>query len=456
MASKIPKYKQKADDDERRTIDPRWHTEASLAWKCYDWQRPAYDLLPQYGALRSSDQREFVLLAHRDFGKSHILCTKVLETAKNNEGLSINIFAGTAKQARAIFSPKFSKIAADAPTEFMPKYSTADEFYSMNKCSISVIGGTTGTADNQRGRDYDFAVFDEPMMIPEIEYLYTSVVLPRILTGTGVAVWISSAPKTPAHFFAKKIERARKANYLHTFTIRENPRFTADDVKRIADEMGGEDSTTFRREMMCEVMTDENVAVFPELIKNKTYLSPQTVDEMALHDLPLYCALSYSDTGKKSLISFNVAEEKVIIRSCLEVNNIPPHILSRILREDGYLTFGKKYSAILSNLKEKDARSLSRVLSLPIFPTDTPDNIDRVKFARSLLSSGRVIFSENTTALRENLSDAIYDDAKRDFLPNLFSLTTAFTVLAERHPMATSQDMGVRKRLPTDGSEYFF
>lgn len=407
-----------------------------------------------YGELKNKDHREFVLLAHRDAGKSHMLTTKVLETVKNNKNLSINIFSGTGKQARAIFNTKLAKISADAPKEFVPKYLSAEEAYIVNDCNIALNGGTTGTADNQRGRDYDLCLLDEAMAIPEIEYLYKSVILPRILTGTGLCIWLSSAPKTPAHFFAKKIAEARKSGFLREFTLADNPRFDKDDFKRIADGFGGEDSTTFRREMMCEIITDEDAAVIPELIKDKG-LTPTlpALTPADIGDNPIYAALAYHDIGESSIISFTILENRIHIIGESSTKNISARILEDLLIRHPVESFGKRYSMVLSNLSKKDALALSRVTNVAVYSTDYPDAIDRVKFARTALNAKRVIFngSPNTA---QNLSDAIYNDAKNDLFEGLFSLTEAFTVLCERFGSSANHDVYRRQRFNT-GADYF-
>lgn len=439
-------------EDDKRVVDPRWLSSETLEWKCYDWQLPLYRSLPTYGTLTNREHREFILLAHRDTGKSHMTCTKVLETVKNHKGLSVNIFSGTGKQAKAIFSPKFSKLSSDAPREFVPKYSTADECYSVNDCSITIIGGTTGTADNQRGRDFDFTLIDEPIVINELEYLYTSVILPRILTGTGTCIWLSSAPKTPAHFFAKKIEQAKKEGYIKIFTLADNPRFSADDVKRIADAMGGEESTAFRREMMCEIITDENYAVFPELINNQKLLEHVGSDPITLSELPIYCALAYHDIGTSSALVFTRVEGRVVILEEHEFKNVNPRQLSEFLLRRTHERFGRPFATILSNLTDKDALALSRVTGASIYPTDYPRTVDRVKFAKVLMEPGSVLYRD-TRRLTKNLSDAIYNDARSDFLEGLFAPTEAFTVLAERFSSIPNQ-VGYRHSIAT-GAEFF-
>lgn len=206
--------------------------------------------------------------------------------------------------------------------------------------------------------------------------------------------------------------------------------------------------------MMCEIITDEDAAVIPELIKDKS-LTPiePAIDASQLGENPIYAALSYHDIGESSVLSFTILENRIHVIGETSVKNVNARTLEDLLVRHPVETFGKRYSMVLSNLNKKDALALSRVTNVAVYSTDYPGTIDRVKFARTALNAKRVIFNA-TPKTAQNLSDAIYNDAKNDLFEGLFSLTEAFTVLCERFGSSANHDVYRRQRFNT-GADYF-
>lgn len=106
----------------------------------------------------------------------------------------------------------------------------------------------------------------------------SGVLLPQMLTYPhGWGVMASTPPETPGHVWTQKyLPRARDRGMYAKRTILDCPRFDADQVKGMIQELGGMESTRVRRELFCEHVVEKSLAVVPEWSEHEKDLIVQS------------------------------------------------------------------------------------------------------------------------------------------------------------------------------------
>lgn len=230
----------------------------------------------------------------RQFGKSYWAVTKCLELALSKPNARIKY--GTAYQTdlTEFILPTFQAVLADCPKDIEPLYKVQGSKWVFNNGSEIKLVGLDKSPNSLRGNVIDLIVIDEAGFVERLQYIYSSIIVPATLHRPNCKIiFISTPPSTPAHSFGDFIQLAESQNSYVKLTIYENPRIGQEDIERMAKEMGGYDSTTFRRECLCELILDEDLAIIPEW--DDKYIKPPQHDEYyrVYHH---YCGM---DLGRK-------------------------------------------------------------------------------------------------------------------------------------------------------------
>jgi hypothetical protein len=236
----------------------------------------------------------FVLNISRQYGKSFYAVTKCIELAIKKPRSRIKY--GTAYQTDLVefIIPTFETVLQDCPIDIKPKYKVqGSKFVFPNGSEIKLVG-LDKSPNSLRGNVIDLIVIDEAGFVDNLSYIYKSIIVPATLHRPNCKIlFISTPPSTPGHPFGEFIQKAELEGGYAKFTIYDNPRITEADVERMAREVGGRHSTTFRREFLCELILDDDLAIVREWVDDYAVL-PQKPD--TYHLLHKYVAM---DLGRK-------------------------------------------------------------------------------------------------------------------------------------------------------------
>lgn len=234
-----------------------------LSWKLFGYQLPIYQLVWDY--IQNRRHIKHVLNIARRFGKSHTLCLIAIEYAIRNPGCQIRFAAPTGKMLRKIIHPAFKAICKDAPDDVKPLWKTQDGFYSFpNGSEIHASGCDNQNYENLRGQAAHLAIVDEAGFVDELDYVVNDVLVPQTLTTKGVVIMSSTPPKTPAHdFYSIAMESEARGAYAKR-TVYDNTNIDKPTLDLYAKEAGGYESSTFKREYLCEFVVDSESQIIPE------------------------------------------------------------------------------------------------------------------------------------------------------------------------------------------------
>jgi len=219
----------------------------------------------------SKKRRKSVWNCARRFGKSYALCVKAIDKAFSKRNSDVKYLAPTAKAVKKIIQPLFREITFDCPKEFKPRWNSQDGCYYIDHTEsvIHVIGCDKGNHESARGMSCDLAIIDEAGFIDDLNYIVSDILLPQTLTTDGDMIISSTPPRTPAHQYVEQMLLAiANGNYIE-MDVYKNPMLRPDQILEYMAEAGGEESSTWRREYLCQVITDKEFAIVPEFLERE-------------------------------------------------------------------------------------------------------------------------------------------------------------------------------------------
>lgn len=248
--------------DRAELVNIAWQR-GQLSYKLYAYQRQLYTDL--WNAIKDEKCSTYVLNVSRRWGKSTIMCLIAIEFALRFPNSQIRFAAPTAKALKKITTPIFKMLLNDAPQEHKPRYLVQDNIWVFpNGSEIHMAGTDNQNYESLRGTTSHLNLMDEVGFMSELEYVLKSVLLPQTLTTGGKTLLASTPPKTPAHDFFPIAQEAEAEGFYKVYTIYDNKSLTPEAIAKAAKESGGIDSSTFKREYLCEFVVDEKSQIIPE------------------------------------------------------------------------------------------------------------------------------------------------------------------------------------------------
>lgn len=367
--------------------------------------------IPVYNYIKNSANDEVVVASHRGSGKSFTGCLLAVEKALSTPNIGVRVFCSTAKMAREIIRPLLQQVLAECPDSLKPKFSVLDGLYSFkNGSTIALRGADLQQEDSSRGVSYPFTILDEAGFMKSAGYLYESVILPRMAFEKGKLIWLSTPPVSPAHFYADRMRRAQEDGNLFTFKITDNPFFSEEDVDRYAKKLGGRGSTAFRREMMCEIVTEEKYALVPDIASGRVKLPSVGVPPVKTSD-DTFTAVFVDFVSTSAALLCRVTDDGYLcIDDCIDdTQSNARTLLSRISSRE-VASYGRPNSVRISNLNRNNATSIVAATGEPLFHQDASFDVAGPGALRSLVHDGRVLFAEKAQKALEEISNAVYDE----------------------------------------------
>jgi hypothetical protein len=246
----------------RKLIDTSWRR-GQLSYKLHDYQQELYQCI--WNAIYDPKCLKFVLIASRKWGKTFVNSLIGIEFALRYPGSQIRFAAPTGDELKKILSDIFRRIIKDAPTNCRPIWKVQDRMWIFpNGSEIHCAGTDGGNAERLRGPKSDLNLVDEAGFMSDLDYIYRSVLVPQTLTTGGTTIISSTPPRTPAHDLFQIFQEAVEAGFYKIFTIYDNKTLTKETIDLYAKESGGYNSTTFKREYLCQWVVDETLAICSE------------------------------------------------------------------------------------------------------------------------------------------------------------------------------------------------
>jgi hypothetical protein len=398
----------------KRSTDPqvireRW-LRGRLGYKLHEGQK----LLRQ--KYRSARGQLFVGECSRQFGKSFEMVVEGLELAFSKPKAKIKY--GTAFHTDLIefILPTFDTVMDDCPRDIRPKFKVqGSKFILYNGSEIKLVG-LDRTPNGLRGNVIDLIILDEAGFITNLDYLYKSVIIPATTHRPNCkVVLISTPPSTPAHPFLDYVEKAEDEGGYVKLTIYDNPMVGPETIARLMKESGGEKSTTWRREYLCEHVTDEDLAIVKEW-------KDEYVAEIPRDDYyPFYHKYAGMDLGVSDHTAvifgyYEFLKARLVIEDEYVING--PELTTQVLqtaikKKEKDLSWEKMYLRVSDNNNPLLLQDLSLLHRLHFMPTDKGSLEEMVNMVRMMVDRGQIMVHPRCKQLIGCLKYGVWEK-KRD------------------------------------------
>jgi hypothetical protein len=386
-----------------------------LFWKLHEGQKRMYD------AIVASTTKRFVVNSARRLGKSYLLVLLALEHAYRYPNSEIKFAAPNQKMARKIILPLFRQILHDCPRPLRPVFHNHDaEFrFPHNNSTITVCGVEMGQSDGLRGTACDLALLDECGFMNDLPYVIDSILMPQLLTRPNSRMVLASTPPvSPDHPFVQiYMQRAMDDSAYIKLDIYSNPMLTMEVIEEFKRDAGGENSTTWRREYLAEIVTDAANAVFPEAGDEDLMASLIREVPRPSHFIPIVAVdLGYQDFTGILFAYYHFPLGKIVIEDEILINRATSeHIVTLIKAKEQEL-----WGVIKPQVRVVDGPALiiadinetHRLGCRAPDKSDLQANVNRVRMA---LAESAILFHPRCQNTINQIRYSVWDNKKKQF-----------------------------------------
>lgn len=390
-----------------------WQAGIVAGWYLRPSQWDVYELL--------SRERYTFIEAARRFGKTTSILTFVFEKLIKNPGWICRWCFPNKNQAREVLVAEIAKVQRTIHKSLRFEYQTTDSVYiHPNGSKLYLRGVNEDRGDSARGPAANIIICDEYGFWIEPDYIVKECLLPQLENQDGR--WLikaSTPPRDLGHLYYTERENAEREGRLIQKIILDNEALSPEEMAEIIKECGGIESPSFRRERLCEPVSDPEMLVIPEFSDSLT--GNVVPDDYPRPDFftPYVGGDSGADDNTAILFGYYdfIRDEDVI--------------------EEEYITKGKTTKEIIAEAKKIEARLWPditphrRVYDAPkqliydIFvthkwPVSMPEKSDKHAAIHSLrvrVGSRKFKVKEKCKGLRRQLKVGLWrDDKHTDFV----------------------------------------
>lgn len=380
--------------------------------------------------LKNTTETISVVLCSRRFGKSHCLCSWAIETCIKIPGAIVKYACPQKEMVRTIINPIMNNILKDCPAHLMPEWKEKRQVWLFpNGSEIQIAGTDKGNVEFLRGGKADLAICDEAGFMDGLSNVVYSVLAPTVDT-TGGKVVLSSTPnpQEPQHDFHTMFIAPREdEGRLVKFTLHDSPMVSKEKIQEIISRYpGGESNAQFRCEYLCEVITQREAMVIPELTPEvqlaivqenprPAYCDYYTSADPAFVDLT-GVLFSYYDFKRASLI---IEDELVMNGEEMTTDSLAKAIADKEKQNYKHPVThmsSEPFMRVIDNNNLILVNDLHRLHSLTFIPTKKDNKEAQINQLRMMISEGRIIINPRCRNLVYQLKNAKWDKQHKGFL----------------------------------------
>jgi len=246
--------------DEKEARSLCWSAGVVAPWYLRDSQLDMYELM--------LNERFAFIEAARRFGKTTSILCFVLEQLIQNPGWICRWCFPEKNQAREVLLAEVTKIQAWVPDDQRFTYKQVDSVYTHpNGSRLYIRGVNHDRGESARGAASNIIIADEYGFWVEPDYIIREVLSPQLQNQEGR--WLikaSTPPRNLGHLYYSEREQAIRRGRFIQKTIKDNEALTPEEHQEIIDECGGINSPSYRRERLCEPVSDPDMLIVPEFV----------------------------------------------------------------------------------------------------------------------------------------------------------------------------------------------
>lgn len=342
--------------------------------------------------------RKSVWECSRRFGKSTLLCCIGNIVANKKPGSRIIYAAPTRKQAKNIVLPLMRELLNGCPESIRPVFHAQDMKYIFpNGSEIYIDGADDDMGNHLRGPKADLILADEFGFWRYCKYVIDSVLFPQTITCDGRIILASTPSETVGHESLEYIAEARIVGAYKIKVIYDNPQLSQAQIDEVAQELGGYKSTAFRRECLCEHVTEAGRAIIPEFQELKEAIVFKERKRPLFFDSYVFMDLGLIDYTHVLFAYYDFEAAQLVIEDelCFQAQqHTTADVAAGIIAKEEQLWGNQKTFLRISDNDSQQLQDLSITYKLEFAPAQKRDPNEDVK-----TNQLRRMFRENKIAI---------------------------------------------------------
>lgn len=383
----------------------------NISWKLHAGQKVIDDVY------RKLNKFLFVGNCSRRFGKTYWLATECVRVARSKDKARVKVATAFLTDLEEFLIPIFDQVMDDMPEDIKPQWIESKKKYRFkNKSEIQLIG-LDRKPNAGRGNYCDLYVFDEAAYIKNVSYIYSSVVIPMTMYREGAKVlMLSTPPKSPDHDFKDFCLKAKAEGGYVELDIDKNPMVTPEMQKIYRAECLTE--TDWLREYKCQFVTDQTLAIVPEMRAYDYKRGPKSEHYDLLHK---YNAmdLGVRDLNVNLFAYYDFPRAKLVIERELVMGGpemTTPKLHKEISKIEQELWQSKEpYKRIADNNNPLLLLDLGAIHNMFFHSTSKDSLYAMVNQMRVWISAGRIEIDESCVYLVDSLKYGVWNEQRSEF-----------------------------------------
>lgn len=389
-------------------VEKLWEMGIVGAWYLTKNQLDAYELL-------KNNQDPF-LEAGRRFGKSTTGIIHVIEKERQKEGQIWRWCEPWKNQAREIVIPEMENLQRYAPKKYRWKYYKTDSLYAgPNGGKLYLRGVNEDKGESARGPKADGIVADEIGSWAEPDYILKEVLRPQLLTTNGQLISMGTPPPDLGHpFYAYKEKAIRDGRFLQK-TVYHNDLITPEKILKLIEECGGPNSPAWRREYLCEPISEPDRLVIPEFTEAHVFSGEECLPKH--FDAYVGCDLGFNDNTALIFGVYDFLNRTLLILDELVVSGKNSKEIAEGAKAVERRLWGDKkpYLRISDNDKQQ-LYDMSSLFGYQMLPTRKDDKLAAINQLRVRFTHGKIKIHERCQALKYQLKVGLWNEKRTDYL----------------------------------------
>lgn len=407
--------------------DMLWR-QGNLTWKLEPHQKTLHEFF------KKAKSKTIVWNASRRLGKSYTLLTLAIEQCIKHPGSIIKYITPEQKMSKTIVRPNMQEILEDCPPDVKPEYKSNDGLYLFPNGSEIQLAGTDNQNYNKlRGGSAHLCIVDEAGFCSDLSTVVRSILLPTTITTGGKILLSSTPPESPDHDFVKFIEKAELEDSYIIKTIDDavedskslaKPRLTAEIIETYEKEYPkGRDDVEFRREFLCEIITDMSSAVIPEFTSELEKDIVCNWPKPAYFDAYVSMDIGYRDLTVVLFAYYDFKNGVLVIEDEIAVKEMTTDVLAEAIRkkEEAVFTSSISKEEIKPRLRISDNNNLimlndlTRIHGLTFTTTKKDDKRAAINLLRMELQNRKILINPRCRTLITHLKHGTWAKNKNEF-----------------------------------------
>lgn len=383
----------------------------NLSWKLHTGQKVIDKVY------RAVTNKLFVANCSRRFGKTYWVAIECIKVARSKNLARVKVASAFLKDVEEFIVPTFNFIMEDMPEDIKPRWIESKKKYIFRNGSEIQLIGLDKNPNAGRGNYCDLYVFEEAGFIKNLSYLYSSVVIPMTMYRKGARVMmISTPPKTPDHDFVKFCQKARMEGGYVELDIDKNPMVTPEMREEYRKECLTE--TDWLREYMCQFVTDQTMAIIPEMRGYNYKRGPVSPHYALLHK---YVAmdLGVRDLNVTLFAYYDFPRAKLVVEREHVMNGpemTTPKLHKAISDIEMELWGGvEPYKRVADNNNPLLLLDLGSIHNMFFHSTSKDSLHAMINQVRVWISQGRVEIDDSCKILIDSLKSGIWNEKRTEF-----------------------------------------